>query len=176
MIHGSTLSSVASFALVAVLSALTSLADASLPDPSWMSGVYDDNDFDDIVGFITSGAAWSMTSPPGILGRQGSSVPKSRKHLNCSSVPWRPFRSSSARSSCLLERDAFCGRCGHRSSDPRASQAGDKPTSERSLNPCPQDKVIDKISGKSTGVARTKLASGSREDSENDLRRVFRST
>jgi hypothetical protein len=36
--------------------------------------------------------------------------------------------------------------------------------------------VIDKISGKSTGVARTKLASGSREDSENDLRRVFRST
>jgi hypothetical protein len=46
----------------------------------------------------------------------------------------------------------------------------------RSLNPCPQDKVIDKIRGKSTGVARTKLASGSREDSENDLRRVFRST
>src|SRR5215813_1612362 len=57
MIHGSTLSSVASFALVAVLSALTALADASPPDPSWMSGVYDENDFDDIVGFITSGAS-----------------------------------------------------------------------------------------------------------------------
>jgi hypothetical protein len=82
MIHGWTLSSVVAFALVAVLSALTALADASLPDPSWISGVYDDNDFDDIVGFSTSGASlvddvitrdlW----PPGILGAKVPQAPE----------------------------------------------------------------------------------------------------
>jgi len=82
MIHGSTLSSVASFALVAVLSALTALADASPPDPSWMSGVYDDNDFDDVVGFITSGASLvdDVTTrdlrPPGILGAKVPQAPE----------------------------------------------------------------------------------------------------
>ena len=82
MIHGSTLSSVASFALVAVLSALTALADAGPPDPSWMSGVYDENDFDDIVGFITSGASLvdDVTTrdlrPPRILGAKVPQAPE----------------------------------------------------------------------------------------------------
>jgi hypothetical protein len=43
----------------------------------------------------------------------------------------------------------------------------------RSLNPCPQDKVIDKIRGKSTGVAPHKIglrfARGFRERSEESL-------
>jgi hypothetical protein len=41
---------------VAAISAVTPLAYASPPDPSWVKGIYDDADFDDVVGFITSGA------------------------------------------------------------------------------------------------------------------------
>ena len=40
--------------LVVVLVALTPLAYASPPDPSWNRGVYDDSDFDDGVVLITS--------------------------------------------------------------------------------------------------------------------------
>jgi len=40
--------------LVVVLVALTPLAYASPPDPSWNRGVYDDGDFDDGVVLITS--------------------------------------------------------------------------------------------------------------------------
>jgi hypothetical protein len=42
--------------LLVVISAITPLAYASPPDPSWMNGIYDDADFDDVVVFITSGA------------------------------------------------------------------------------------------------------------------------
>jgi hypothetical protein len=41
-------------ALLSVLTALTPLAYASPPDPSWIGGVYDDDDFDDAVIFVTS--------------------------------------------------------------------------------------------------------------------------
>ena len=34
-----------------------SLAYASPPDPSWIPGIYDDADFDDVVGLATSGAS-----------------------------------------------------------------------------------------------------------------------
>jgi hypothetical protein len=42
------------FVLVAVTLALTGLAYASPPDPTWTRGMYDDADFDDVVGHITS--------------------------------------------------------------------------------------------------------------------------
>ncbi|HWN92803.1 MAG TPA: hypothetical protein VNQ15_15390 [Verrucomicrobiae bacterium] len=42
--------------LVAVVGILTPIAQASPPDPSWIRGMYDDNDFDDVVGLITSGS------------------------------------------------------------------------------------------------------------------------
>jgi hypothetical protein len=42
--------------LVASLAVLATLAYASPPDPSWISGLYDDGDFDNIVGLITSDA------------------------------------------------------------------------------------------------------------------------
>src|SRR5438132_11887969 len=42
--------------LVAIVGILTPIAQASPPDPSWIRGMYDDNDFDDVVGLITSGA------------------------------------------------------------------------------------------------------------------------
>ena len=37
--------------------ALTPTAHATPPDPSWLGGIYDDGDFDDVVWLITSGAA-----------------------------------------------------------------------------------------------------------------------
>jgi hypothetical protein len=43
--------------LMLVLSALTPLAYASPPDPTWVSGFFDDGDNDDAVFLITSSAA-----------------------------------------------------------------------------------------------------------------------
>jgi hypothetical protein len=42
--------------LVAIVGILTPIAQASPPDPSWIRGLYDDDDFDDVVGLITSGS------------------------------------------------------------------------------------------------------------------------
>jgi len=42
--------------LVGVVMLLTPLAYASPPDPSWIRGMYDDGDFDNVVVLITSGA------------------------------------------------------------------------------------------------------------------------
>ena len=38
----------------AVLVAISGLAYASPADPSWIPGIYDDADFDDVVGLVTS--------------------------------------------------------------------------------------------------------------------------
>ena len=43
-------------ALLSSLLLLMPLAYASPPDPSWISGFYDDADFDNIIGLITSDA------------------------------------------------------------------------------------------------------------------------
>jgi len=40
--------------LVALVLTLTGVAYASPPDPSWIPGLYDDDDFDNVVGFIIS--------------------------------------------------------------------------------------------------------------------------
>jgi hypothetical protein len=40
--------------LVALTLTLTGLAYASPPDPTWNRGMYDDADFDDVVGYLTS--------------------------------------------------------------------------------------------------------------------------
>ena len=40
--------------LVAFILTLTPLAYADPPDPTWISGIWDDDDFDDVVGYITS--------------------------------------------------------------------------------------------------------------------------
>ncbi len=42
--------------LLLAITALTPLAYASPPDPSWVQGIYDGADFDDVVVFIASGA------------------------------------------------------------------------------------------------------------------------
>ena len=43
--------------LLLVLTALPSLAYASPPDPSWIPGLYDDADYDDVVVLVTAGVA-----------------------------------------------------------------------------------------------------------------------
>ena len=40
--------------LAASMLILTLLAYADPPDPTWLSGYWDDDDFDDVVGYITS--------------------------------------------------------------------------------------------------------------------------
>ena len=44
-------------AVLLVLTALPSLAYASPPDPSWIPGLYDDADYDDVVVLVTAGVA-----------------------------------------------------------------------------------------------------------------------
>jgi len=40
--------------LVAPMLTLTALAYAEPPDPTWVVGFWDDDDFDDVVGYLTS--------------------------------------------------------------------------------------------------------------------------
>jgi hypothetical protein len=47
--------------LAALLLTLTPLAYADPPDPTWVLGVWDDDDFDDVVGLITSATALVQT-------------------------------------------------------------------------------------------------------------------
>jgi len=42
--------------LAGIVGILIPIAQASPPDPSWIRGMYDDNDFDDVVALITSGS------------------------------------------------------------------------------------------------------------------------
>ena len=42
--------------LVAFILTVTPLAYASPPDPTWQLGFFDDDDFDEVVGYITSAA------------------------------------------------------------------------------------------------------------------------
>ena len=39
-----------------IVGILTPMAQASPPDPSWIRGMYDDGDFDDVIGLITFGS------------------------------------------------------------------------------------------------------------------------
>jgi hypothetical protein len=43
--------------MAAVLATISGLAYASPADPTWIPGVYDDADFDDVVGLVTSAEA-----------------------------------------------------------------------------------------------------------------------
>ena len=44
--------------LVALMLTMTPLAYADPPDPTWVIGFWDDDDFDDVVGYITSATGW----------------------------------------------------------------------------------------------------------------------
>jgi hypothetical protein len=62
--------------LVALVLTLTPLAYADPPDPTWIPGLWDDDDFDNVVDYITSAAGVFHTpadcelrpvAPPGVL-------------------------------------------------------------------------------------------------------------
>jgi hypothetical protein len=48
----------------AILAVSVALAYASPPDSSWISGIYDDHDYDDVVGMVTDGTGMSDSGAP----------------------------------------------------------------------------------------------------------------
>jgi hypothetical protein len=69
-----TLSGWLPIALTALLIALAPLAHASPPDASWIPGIYDDADFDDVVTLVTLGAGSVDATPLDGLGPQPVAV------------------------------------------------------------------------------------------------------
>jgi len=53
--------------VVAVLAVWVALAYASPPDPSWIPGIYDDRDYDDIIGMVTDGAGVNDARAPQVV-------------------------------------------------------------------------------------------------------------
>jgi hypothetical protein len=51
-----------------LLATMSSFAYASPPDPSWVHGIYDDADFDDVVGLVMQAAA--VVGPADLTGLQ----------------------------------------------------------------------------------------------------------
>lgn len=51
--------------LLACLISLTPFAQAGPPDPTWIAGIYDDDDYDDIVCLLTSSSGAIETGPLG---------------------------------------------------------------------------------------------------------------
>jgi len=76
--------------LLAVIVGLPVLAYASPPDPSWVHGVYDDADFDDIVCLITTSSGLvadlcaACGSPPFIL--TDAELPRNKRWIVSSSL------------------------------------------------------------------------------------------
>ena len=88
--------SAAAVVLVLVMLSLTPIAHACPTDPTWISGFYDDNDYDDVVLFITGGlTAVSATAvnPIGPTAISLGQVDPGRPHT----VPIRPVESLSTR-------------------------------------------------------------------------------
>ena len=46
---------------------------ASLPDPSWLGGYWDDADFDDVILFLAESTVGALPAQP-ILGESGGTV------------------------------------------------------------------------------------------------------
>jgi hypothetical protein len=74
--------------ILAVQSLLPALAHASLPDPSWVPGIYDDADDDDLVllvssdaGGVTPDVSDSLRPPPPIVGTLGHAPQSGRQAL-----------------------------------------------------------------------------------------------
>jgi len=83
------------FLLCVLLSSLSVLAYASPPDPSWVRGVYDDADFDDVVCLILANTGLVDDSVP-VEGRPDFVLIRAEVPPDDRSVA--PFSSSSSRS------------------------------------------------------------------------------
>jgi hypothetical protein len=55
---------VLAMATLLFVGSLAGLAYASSPDPSWIPGVYDDADFDDVIGLVELGAGLVVSVDP----------------------------------------------------------------------------------------------------------------
>jgi hypothetical protein len=88
--------SAAAVVLVVVMLVLTPIAHACPTDPTWIGGFYDDNDYDDVVLFITGGltaVSTTVVDPIGPTAIGLGQVDPSRPHT----VPVRPLESLSTR-------------------------------------------------------------------------------
>jgi hypothetical protein len=82
--------------LAVVVFALTPLAHAYPPDPTWIGGLYDDNDYDDVVLIITgslTAVSTSVVDPIGPVAISLGQVDPGRPHT----VPVRPLELLSTR-------------------------------------------------------------------------------
>ena len=80
------------FSLCVLISSLSVLAYASPPDPSWVRGVYDDADFDDVVCLVLANAGLVDDSVP-VEGRPDFVLTRAEVLSNDQSVA--PFSLSS---------------------------------------------------------------------------------
>jgi len=81
--------------LVAVTLTLIPLAHADPPDPTWISGIWDDDDFDDVVGYITSAAG--LLPNPVACDLRPVAVPALLSPLGSQTVVSAPRSASSTR-------------------------------------------------------------------------------
>ncbi len=58
------LCNLAVLAVTGILTALVPLAYASPPDPTWIAGIYDNADYDEVVGLVTDGTGASSSPVP----------------------------------------------------------------------------------------------------------------
>jgi hypothetical protein len=88
--------SAAAVLLAVVVLLLTPLAHACPTDPTWIGGFYDDNDYDDVVLFITgslTAVSTTLVDPIGPIAVSLGQVDPGRPHT----VPVRSFASRSTR-------------------------------------------------------------------------------
>jgi hypothetical protein len=82
--------------LVGLMLMLPPIAHACPTDPTWIGGLYDDNDYDDVVLFITGGLTAvdaRVVDPVGPIAICLGQVDPSQPHT----VPLRPLESLSTR-------------------------------------------------------------------------------
>jgi hypothetical protein len=66
-------SSILALLLLGVLASLVPLAHVSPPDPTWIVGLYDDADFDDVIAIVSAEVAANPTT-------SAVAVPEARAH------------------------------------------------------------------------------------------------
>ena len=81
--------------LAGIVGILTPIAQACPPVPSWIRGMYDDDDFDDVVALITSGAGLVSEIPrielrPVLIGITAILPPDDRPVPSLSRASARP--------------------------------------------------------------------------------------
>ena len=82
--------------LIASILTLTPLANASPPDPTWLSGYFDGDDFDDVIEYVTS-ATGVAEGPVVRCARPASVLVVLRCERSEDPIPLVPFSPSGPR-------------------------------------------------------------------------------